>query len=272
MLQLKAKWCAVLTIIFLLMVTAQSGQIPIANNSFESPFVNPDYFPAIPVASLWTEMDVDTEYSTNTGVFRNTPPDSPYDHIVNADANQLAFLGSGSGNGFLQDLQDPNATYQTGKSYRLMVDVCPSVRYPPSGPDPNNKLILSLYYYLNDANAVDIQTSPVPSTELTVNVLKTFSVTMPTVQAGDPWVGKNIGIAILAAGLPGGYWDLDNVRLMEFQAIPDFTDDSFVNLQDFAVMASEWLSCTEVTADLTGDGCVDDEDLLILTEYWLDYV
>ena len=254
--------------IFLFMGTAQSGQIPIANNSFEIPFIDPNDFPAIPVAPLWTEMDVDTEYSTNTGIFRNSPPDSPYDHIVNADANQLAFLGSGSGNGFLQD---PNATYQTGKSYKLSVEVCPSVRYHPSVPDPNNKLTLSLYY-LNGANAVDIQTSPVPSTELTVNVLKTFSVTMPDVQAGDPWAGKNIGIAILAEGLPGGYWDLDNVRLMEFQTIPEFTDDSFVNLQDFAVMASEWLSCTEVTADLTGDGCVDVEDLLILAKYWLDHV
>jgi hypothetical protein len=214
---------------------------------------------------IWIEVDLDTEYSTNTGIFRNPPPDSPNgDHIVNADGNQLAFLGSQSGNGFLQYL---NAAYQTGKSYRLSVEVCPSVMFPPS---PNNQLILSLCY-INDANSVDIQTSPVPSMELTINVLKTFSVTMP-VQSGDAWVGKNIGIAIRADGVPGGYWDIDNVRLVEFQTLPDFTGDSFVNYQDFAVMASEWLSCTDVTTDLTGDGCVDIEDLLILAEHWLSYV
>lgn len=251
------------------MPAAQSGQIPIANNSFEIPAIGPNDFPALPIAPLWTEVDLDTEYSTNTGTFRNPPPDSPYgDYIVNADGNQLAFLGSQSGNGFLQET---NSTYQTGKSYRLMVEVCPSVRYTPSGPDPNNKLVLSLYY-VNDANSVDIQTSPVPSTELTTNVLKTFSVTMPAVQSGDAWVGKNIGIAIRADGVPGGYWDLDNVRLTEFQTMPDFTGDSFVNLQDFTVMASEWLSCTEAEADMTGDGCVDTEDLLILAKYWLGYV
>jgi hypothetical protein len=263
-----AKWCTVLTALFLFIAAAHSGQIPIANNSFEIPAIDPieNPFLAVPYAPSWTEMDLDTEYSTNTGIFRNPPPDSPYgDYIVNADGNQLAFLGSQSGNGFLQDL---GATYQTGKSYRLTVEVCPSVRFPPS---PGNQLILSLYY-INDANSVDIQTSPVPSTELIVNVLKTFSVTMPAVQSGDAWVGKNIGIAIRADGLPGGYWDLDNVRLMEFQTLPDFTNDSFVNLQDFAVMAPEWLSCTDVATDLTGDGCVDTEDLLILAEHWLSYV
>ncbi len=268
MLKRMAKYCVIVIIMFLIMPAAQSGQIPIANNSFEIPAIDPNGFPAIPVAPLWIEADLDTEYSTNTGVFRNPDPNSTYDHIVNADGNQLAFLGSQSGNGFLQD---PNAAYQTGKSYRLTVEVCPSVRLPPSGPDPNNKLVLSLYY-VNDANSVDIQTSPVLSTELTINVLKTFSVTMPAVQSGDAWVGKNIGIAIRADGLPGGYWDLDNVRLTEFQTMPDFTGDSFVNLQDFTVMASEWLSCADVTADVTGDGCVDTEDLLILAEYWLGYV
>lgn len=262
-----AKGCTVVTALLLWIAAAQSGPIPIANYSFEIPAIGPNDFPAIPVAPLWTEMDVDTEYSTNTGIFRNSPPDSPNgDYIVNADGNQLAFLASQSGNGFSQILA---AAFQPGKSYRLTVEACPSVRFPPSGPDSNNRLILSLYY-VSDANSVDIRTSPVPSTELVINILKPFSVTVPAVQSGDAWAGKNIGIGIRADGVPGGYWDLDNVRLTEFQTLPDFTGDSIVNLQDFAIMASEWLSCADVTTDLTGDGCVDMADLLILAEHWLE--
>ena len=38
----------------------------------------------------WTELDLDTLGSTNTGVFANTAADSP-DHVANADGDQLAF-------------------------------------------------------------------------------------------------------------------------------------------------------------------------------------
>lgn len=268
MLKFRTQACTVVMAAVFLLCTVQAGQIPIANHSFEIPSIDPNDFPAIPVAPFWIELDVDKDNSLNTGVFRNPPPQSAYDHIINADANQLAFLGSQSGNGFLQNL---SAVYQNGKSYKLMVDVCPSVRYPPYGPDPNNKLVLSLYY-LNDANTVDVETSDVPSTDLVMNVLKTYSVTLSDVETTDPWAGQNIGISIRAMGLPGGYWDLDNVRLIEFQSKPDFTGDSFVNLLDLAAMASQWRSCTEVTTDLTGDGCVDTEDLLLLAMKWLDYV
>ena len=80
---------------------------------------------------------------------------------------------------------------------------------------------------------------------------------------------KNIGIAIRGTGTAGGFWDIDNVRLIEYPCTPEFTDDSFVNLEDFSKMAAEWQSCTEPETDVTGDGCVNMEDLLILIEYWL---
>ena len=44
--------------------------------------------------------------------------------------------------------------------------------------------------------------------------LQDFSVDLAAVQAGDAWVGMNIGIAIRAEGQAGGFWDLDNVRLI----------------------------------------------------------
>ncbi|MFH1718748.1 MAG: hypothetical protein ABIF19_15440, partial [Planctomycetota bacterium] len=76
---------------------ARSASIPIENASFEAPVVDPNGFPAVPFVDSWTEIDVDTLMSTNTGVFANTAEDSP-DHVINADGSQLAFLGSAAGN------------------------------------------------------------------------------------------------------------------------------------------------------------------------------
>ena len=95
---------------------------------------------------------------------------------------------------------------------------------------------------------------------------------MPTVQAEEPWAGESIGIAIRATGPMGGFWDLDNVRVTEYPLVPNFDDAPIVNLADFAIMALDWLYCDEPITDVTGEGCVDQEDLLILMEYWLDNV
>ena len=73
--------------------SVQGGPIEIANYSFEIPVLDPDAFPASPVAPFWIELDLDPEYSSNTGIFKNQPPNSPAgDHIVNVDGDQLAFL------------------------------------------------------------------------------------------------------------------------------------------------------------------------------------
>jgi hypothetical protein len=43
-------------------------------------------------------------------------------------------------------------------------------------------------------------------------------VKVPGVQASDVWAGKNIGIQLLSLATTnnqGGYWDVDNVRLVE---------------------------------------------------------
>jgi hypothetical protein len=49
--------------------------------------------------------------------------------------------------------------------------------------------------------------------------LQDFSLELPTVKSGDAWEGMNIGIALRATGQAGGFWDLDNVRLIE--SLPD---------------------------------------------------
>ena len=187
-----------------------SASIPIENASFEAPVVDPNGFGAVPLVDGWTEIDIDTLFSANTGVFANTDPNS-FDHIVNADGNQLAFLGSQEGNELEQDLAE---TYKVGCDYRLTVGISVSGRFPPAAVEPVDTLELVLYY--RDANdVVDIAHQTVEATGQSSIQLQDFSLELPTVRAGDAWAGMNIGIALRAAGQPGGFWDLDNVRLIE---------------------------------------------------------
>lgn len=262
------KLFSVITLVLLLMFSAQAGSILIPNHSFEVPTIDPNENPflAIAFAPAWTEDDIDPEnLSRNTGIFRNTPADSN-DHLINPDGDQLAFLGGYQGNALWQYLPE---TYQEGKSYRLTVGVCVSMRIPPP---QGTSLTLAFHYLYGSAMPVDIAAIQVPAPPSTSRTLEDFSVTLPTVQAGDPWLGKNIGIAIRGTGMAGGFWDLDNVRLMELPLVPDFTGNSFVNLEDFVKLASEWLSCSQTQTDLTGEGCVNLEDLIILSENWLSNV
>jgi hypothetical protein len=158
----------------------------------------------------WLELDLDTVASSNTGVFANTPAGSP-DRQVNADANQLAFLGSQRGNALEQDL---TVTYRAGCAYRLTVGVGVSVRFPPAVVVPVDTIEIVLYY-LDTAGPVDIVRATVEAAGVSSTRLQDFSVYLDTVQAGDAWAGKSIGVAIRAAGAAGGFWDLDNVRLAE---------------------------------------------------------
>jgi len=246
-------------------VSARAASLPVANFSFEEPPIDPIEIPflAVPVAISWIEVDLDSYYSSNTGVFRNTEPNS-FDHIVNAHGAQLAFLNTMSGNGFLQQIPSP---FQVGRSYLLLVDVCPSTWYPPRAEEPVDYLSISFY---TGADANDFITTLVPGSEIIPNYLRTFRLYLPTVQPTDPWAGKDIGIALRAVGEAGGYWDLDNVRVFEYVSSPDLTGDGIVNLADFAVLSSEWFQETALESDLTGDGFVDLEDLIFLTDMWLE--
>jgi hypothetical protein len=190
-----------------------SASIPIENASFEFPEVDPNAFPAVPIVDGWTEIDLDTLMSTNTGVFANTAEDSP-DHIVNADGRQLAFLGSQAGNALEQDL---DATYKVGCEYQLTLAVGVSMLFPPSSEEPIDTIELVLYYR-EENEPVDIVSRTVDAMGFS-QVLQDFSVHLPAVNSEDDWAGKTIGIAIRATGTAGGFWDLDNVRLIEIQPV-----------------------------------------------------
>ena len=252
-------------IVPLLCIITNADSVPVANHSFEIVEINlvNNPFGAIPLVSQWTELDID-ENSQSTGVFRNTPVGND-NHITNVDGQQAAFLGGYEGNAISQFV---GSKYQVGKDYQLIVSVCVSYDTPPVEGNP---LVLEFLYW-SAFEPASITTVQVPLTGLTSIYLEDFTLDLPTVQSEDAWAGENIGISIRATGVEGGFWDLDNVRVMEFPGTPDFTGDSVVNLADFARMAADWLSCSQVTTDVTGDGCVNGADLQILAEYWLDDV
>ena len=196
--------------------------VPIENASFEAPFVDPNAFPALPFVDGWTETDNDPLGSTNTGVFANTP-DGKTDHIVNPDGRQLVFLGSESGNGLEQEL---NANYKVGCNYRLTVLVGISSRFPPSTIEPMDTVELALYYRDDSDVIVDIVSETVDAIGISPQKLVDFSLYLPTVQSSDAWADKPIGVALRAAGMPGGFWDLDHVRLGKslLEGISDSTE------------------------------------------------
>jgi hypothetical protein len=182
--------------------------------------VDPNGFPAVPYVDQWTEIDVDTLSSTNTGVFANTAEGRP-DHIVNADGSQLAFLGSQWGNALEQDLA---ATYKEGCDYCLTVAVGISSLFPPSTVEPVDSLELVLFYRDGD-DVVDIVCQTVEAAGVLSTQLTDVSLYLPTVQAGDAWANTAIGVALHATGMPGGFWVLDNVRLIELLLSPGLADD-----------------------------------------------
>ena len=233
-----------------------SASIPIENASFEGPVVDPNGFPAVPFVDQWTEIDIDTLSSSNTGVFANTPAGS-HDHVVNADGNQLAFLGSESGNGLEQDL---TAVYKAGCNYRLTVAVSVSALFPPSSIEPVDSLKL-VFFYRDGNDVVDITSLTVEATGQSSTQLMDFSLCLPKVQSGDAWADKTIGIALRAVGMPGGFWDLDNVRLIESLPVSIPIENAsfeapFVDPNAFPALplVDQWIETDNDTAGSTNTG------------------
>ncbi len=77
-----------------------------------------------------------------------------------------------------------------------------------------------------------------------------FSAQLHTVQAGDPWAGRHIGILLLSTvgfDLVGGYWDLDNVRLTSASA-PVLSGRTVTNGQFAFTLQSDPGAACEVLA------------------------
>jgi len=255
-----------------------AGAICIPNASFESPetafvSIDIDSWQKSPTP-WWYDESAGFLWSQLTGVFLNVPATDP-DYIDNCDGNQAVWLFAVPEVELFQDL---TATFDVGQTYHLTVGII------GGGGNMEDDVPIEIRLYYRDAEDNKVT---VGATTFTYNsgtgYVKHFNdvyLDIPRVTAINPWAGKNIGVQLVSAltladldpdtGKAGGFWDLDNVRLTKSGPVPDFTGDSFVSLEDFAVMAQQWLSCTETTTDLTGDGCVNIEDLTILAESWLE--
>jgi hypothetical protein len=259
----------------------QATKINIPNASFESPEVNPIVGVSsdieswkMPPTPWWYDESGGYFWSQLTGVFLNTAPGDPY-HIDNCDGEQAAWLFAVPEVELFQDLTD---IFEVGLSYHLTVGII------GGGGNMKDGVPIEIRFYYRDAQNEKVTVGATAFTyDLETGYVTHFDdiyLDIPQVEETDPWSGKNIGVQLVSTltladldpdtGRAGGYWDLDNVRLTKSAFGADFTGDSFLNLEDFAVMAQEWLSCTEPVTDRTDDGCVTMEDLKILVDSWLE--
>ncbi|MBN9692017.1 MAG: hypothetical protein J0M24_17380 [Verrucomicrobia bacterium] len=215
-------------------VAAQVLTIP--NGSFESPktlfagvFLDSwQKFPKPP----WYDESGPFLWDQVSGAFKNTAPGS-FDHIVNLDGTQAAFVFAIPEAGFFQDYDSKDwndsepsrafdVRFEVGKAYQLTAGIIGGGGNMREGAT----LDLSLYFR-NDAGVV----VPVGLTTITNRADLTpgrtnqvdFVVRVPVVQATDPWAGRHLGIQVRSTTpfeLEGGYWDVDHMRL---EALPEPT-------------------------------------------------
>jgi hypothetical protein len=197
--------------------TIHAASVAVPNSSFESPSTLPvgvsttiDSWQKIPKPAYFDEAAFGFQWVQTAGIFYDTNP------YANRDGIQCAYMLSFPQVTLYQDSTSGfNATYGIGQSYTLTLGVF------GKSLNPNNSLQLSLYYRDAGNNVVTIGSPTTitydPATFPTTAPLNLvdYSVTVPAVQAGDAWAGKNIGIMIqvTSSDFTGGYWDMDNVRL-----------------------------------------------------------
>jgi len=203
--------------------------IPVPNASFESPvteFVDTrvDSWQKTP-KPFWYVETQPGEWDQLVGLFMNTAPEDPR-HIDNCDGAQAIWLFAVPEAGLFQDYDSVDwtnttpthafdAKFEVGKAYELTVGVI------GGGGAMTNGVTLNLRLYFRDAasNQVTVAATTVTNTPTVFSNtthLVDFQVRVPTVNAGDPWAGKNIGVGLYSTvdpALAGGFWDVDNLRL-----------------------------------------------------------
>src|SRR5262245_29117622 len=208
--------------------TALADAVIVSNASFELPTTS---FVSININSWqkppkpdWYQEDGGFLWSQLTGIFKNTPTNSP-DHIDNCDGNQALWLFAVPEVALFQDYDSVDwrglsnqmtATFQVGRSYHLTVGVIGT----GGGMLEGATLDLSLYYRVgsNPVNVGVTTLTNTPSVFSNNTHLVDCHLYIPIVKTTDPWAGKHIGVRFLStvtANLQGGYWDLDHVRLSE---------------------------------------------------------
>lgn len=197
--------------------------IPIPNGSFESPQtafvdVNINAWQKAP-KPLWYDESGGYFWAQLTGVFLNVAPTDP-EYIDNCDGQQAAWLFAVPEVELFQDLA---ATFQVGQAYQLTVGVVGGLGNMKDGVP----LEIRLYYRdANDARVtIGATTFIYRAGGSPLNHFQDVQLDLSAVRNTDPWAGKKIGVQIVSTltladldpktGKAGGYWDIDNVRLVQ---------------------------------------------------------
>jgi hypothetical protein len=213
---------------FFAAAAAIAGSIVVSNASFESPTtgfvsINIDSWQKAPKPD-WYQENGGLSWSQLIGIFMNTATNSA-DHIDNCDGNQAIWLFADPDVALFQDYDSVDwngqsnqlsATFQVGKSYHLTVGVIGT----GGGMMEGATLDLRLYYRVG-SNFVNVGVTTLSNTPSVFSNNTHFvdcTLDVPAVRANDTWAGQHIGVQFISTvttPLQGGYWDLDNVRLVE---------------------------------------------------------
>lgn len=240
----------------------RGGTVYLPNASFESPVVPIDLTPAVPDMDYWEKSpqpasyypsnNFNTPWEDLTGTFYNFP--DPATFIDNCDGAQAAFLFAFPDVAIFQDYDSIygtnttpshafNATFNVDSAYSLTVGIIGGVYGSPPLFE-GATLQLSLYYRDAASNIATVAaTSITNSAQLfpTNTHFVDFSVQLPGVLAADSWANQHIGIQIastVGTNLANGYWDLDNVRLVE-TVLPHLANPQVTNNQFSVTIRSE---------------------------------
>lgn len=239
---------------------AQGGSLVIPNFSFEEPVVPPVAPYASPEIGEWQKspqpawydpaMNQDTPWEFLSGQFYNVP--FPGQFIQNADGAQAAFIFAVPEVALLQDYDSVSGTnempghgfdavFTPGSAYKLSAGVIGGA----GGMMPGATLELGLYYRDASNNIVTVAATAItnsPDLFPTNTVFVDFNATLPAVRAEDPWARKHIGVRLLSTTdftKAGGYWDVDNVRLIETPPGPRLSEASIIGGEFVFKLASE---------------------------------
>lgn len=197
------------------------GPITVPNFSFENPAPPPVTPFASPFIDNW-QKPANPDYFLSSGIFFNVDGDdvdtSP--DVDNADGTGLGFIFSAPGNELYQTLTGQQ--FQVGEAYQLTIGAEGGGASMALG----EPLLLRLYYIdptiVVGDNRVVMGTTTILNNNppnQTIRHLDDHTLLTGVVQASDAWAGRTMGIQIASPlSAVGGYWDLDNVRLV---AVPE---------------------------------------------------
>ncbi len=227
----------------------------VPNFSFELPNIGTNSPYAAPIFDSWEESPQPDWYNPTNfggspwadlfGTFFNLPDftnalGTNSSYIYNCDGVQAAFLFALPQVAIFQEL---DATFNVGRSYTLTVGLIGG----GGGMVDDSTFQLSLFYLDDSSNMNIVAATTVTNTPAnfpTDTYFADFQVQVPGVKATDPWAGKNIGIELLATpdfddpASWGGYWDADNVRLIE-TTVPNLGNPVLTNGQPQFILQSE---------------------------------